>query len=313
LFWCFVLRSRTMAATPEPSQGQVSVVRCEEGSKLTLPAPDDWAKVQRAWYGAEEHAWEVGTGIGDLCTDIVIERIKLCSGTVMASNACLGFDPAPGVVKVLLVELSGSVQAAVSGAAERQCFESPEAVTSAPRWVAFVRHAQAGHNVDEALVMNPDNHLTEIGREQAHAARAAIAGEALRSAELIITSPLMRAMQTTALLLGDDDAGVRVMVHQIGTERWSAPCDEGTRKSELLETVPERFRQWEGWDVLPECWWAESGEDAWARIDEFVEFVRQRPEERIAFVGHGGFWSMVIGQYLGNCKAVYCDRFLPLP
>lgn len=33
------------------------------------------------------------------------------------------------------------------------------------RWVAFVRHAQAGHNVDPDLIMNPDNPLTDEGWE----------------------------------------------------------------------------------------------------------------------------------------------------
>lgn len=46
-------------------------------------------------------------------------------------------------------------------------FKTLEEVPSAreSRWVAFIRHAQAGHNVEKALIMNPDNALTDEGRE----------------------------------------------------------------------------------------------------------------------------------------------------
>ena len=41
--------------------------------------------------------------------------------------------------------------------------EVPSASSS--RWVAFIRHAQAGHNVSQALIMNPDNALTDEGKK----------------------------------------------------------------------------------------------------------------------------------------------------
>jgi broad specificity phosphatase PhoE len=191
-------------------------------------------------------------------------------------------------------------------------FETPEAVPSEVGWVAFVRHAQAGHNVDKALVRNPDNHLTDVGSQQAIDARDAAAGRVLREADLVVTSPLMRAMQTTELLLGEKESEARVMVHPLVTECLTAPCDKGTEKSELLEKVPDKYLQWEGWDSLPERWWPEPGEDSWARALAFIEFARQRPEKRIAFVGHGNFWSKVCGQYLSNCGAVVCERTLPV-
>ena len=52
-------------------------------------------------------------------------------------------------------------------------YETMEEVPSNPNWVAFVRHAQAGHNVDRALIDKPDNPLTEVGVAQALKARLA--------------------------------------------------------------------------------------------------------------------------------------------
>lgn len=285
------------------------VLECWEGSKMKIPGGVE--NLRRAWYGDPEHPWEQGPGLGAICTDVIAQKAQ-DRGAAVACNAWLGCDPVPGVGKLLLVELASKAH----GLAEEeeiqypQTFELASEVPSSPQWLVFVRHAQAGHNADKSLLANPDNALTEVGRKQAQAAHDGPAGEALRSAELVITSPLTRAMETTALLLGPDDGDVRVMVYAGGSERWSAPCDEGRPRSELLLGLPERMRRWEGWDALPERWWAEPGEDAWERAEAFAEFVKQRPEERIALVGHGGFWDIVVGQYLGNCEHVFCDRFL---
>lgn len=63
-------------------------------------------------------------------------------------------------------------------------------------------HDWLSTQVDKALIMNPDNALTDEGLKQAARGREDLAGTTLRQAQLIVTSPLTRAMQTTGLLMG---------------------------------------------------------------------------------------------------------------
>jgi len=277
---------------------------CWEGSQILLASG---AEIVCAWYGKPAQRWQVDRGGVD-CTRVVVKRHQ-AERAICASNRCLLCDPAPGVRKVLLIELREPAAGEIEPIPVVPLFPIVEETSSFPLWLAFVRHAQAGHNVDNELLHRPDNPLTERGEEQALNARDGPAGLTLRSADLVITSPLLRAMQTTALLLGPDNAGVRIMVHAKATERWSAPCDEGTSKTELLEVVSDQIREWEGWDAVPEQWWAQDGEDWWVRAEEFKTFLQERPEARIACVGHGGFWDVLLGKHLGNCQHVCCDRF----
>ena len=37
-------------------------------------------------------------------------------------------------------------------------------------------------------------------------------------------------------------------------------------------------------------------------IKKFQKFIENREEERIAVIGHGTFYSKIIGYYLNNCE-----------
>lgn len=259
-----------------------------------------------AWYGNPEQLEEEGQGL--LCTDAVRTQLR-ASDRVVVTNQALGADPCPGKGKVLLVTVASGSEGLPKTPDE---FPKPKLFKEMPdskRWVAFVRHAQAGHNADPALLDTPDNMLTDFGREQARTASQGPAGAALRAADLVVTSPLRRAMQTTGLLL--EGAKKRVRVDALGTERAGATCDQGTPKKALLAELPcECSHNWEGWTELPENWWPEKGEDMWGRAEAFKEMVKRRPEDRLAFVGHGAFFQMVLGEYLPNCEVIFCDRNL---
>lgn len=289
------------------------MLECGEEGVLALPEGAELPR--RAWYGDPQRRWEVGKGCGVDCTDVVARRLQANGGWVLATNVSLGSDPVPGVRKCLLVELATAVPFTIGAFSYPRPFKSVDAVPSAsgpsgPRWLAFVRHAEAGHNVDKELLNCPDNALTGRGREQAVAARAELA-EMLRAADVIITTPLLRALQTTALLLGPGcGEDPRVVVDAAATERLSAPCDMGTCKSELLEIAPQECRRWRGWEALPERWWPDADDDTWGRREAFVAALRERPEARIVCVGHGAFWQLTLGRYLGNCTVAYCDRSL---
>ena len=38
---------------------------------------------------------------------------------------------------------------------------------------------------------------------------------------------------------------------------------------------------WQGWEELEECWWPTSGEDQYARAEEFLAKARDMSEDRI--------------------------------
>jgi len=297
-----------------PESDAAMILECKEGSRLQIPGGAE--NVLRAFYGSPKRRMQD-------CTTRVVRSLRARGRggcpvvskpvAVVASNTWLGCDPSPGHQKVLMVELKQEATIPDEFKVKPPAiYQNPADVPSAPQWLVFVRHAQAGHNVRKELTGRPDNPLTEHGREQARRAGAGPLGELLRSADLVVTSPLLRALETTALLLEAAGArDTRVLVHAGAIERCTAPCDKGTLKTDLMRVLPEAMQHWEGWEALPERFWAEPGEDAWGRVESFVEAVRrERPEGRIVFVGHGGFWEMVLGRYLENCEHCCCERFL---
>ncbi|CAE7272854.1 unnamed protein product [Symbiodinium pilosum] len=284
-----------------------TVLQCYEDTKLLLPGGCD--NVIRAWFGDPEFPWQEESGKGAVCTDAV-KQILRANRPLFTSCACLGCDPVPGVWKQFRVELMTLDGFSAEEPHYPKLYTSVEEVPSNPSWIAFVRHAQAGHNADHALVNNPDNPLTEAGIAQALKAKEGPAGEAVRGAQVVVTSPLTRAMQTAGLLMG---GGGLAEVDPGISERWSAPCDEGTVKSELVNARHpglEEISAWKGFQELEEVWWPQPGEDQWGRAEAFLARARERSEERIVFVGHGGFWERVLGRYLSNCEVVFCDRSL---
>lgn len=166
-------------------------------------------------------------------------------------------------------------------------------------WVCFVRHGQALHNVSKHHEGTPDNPLTEQGIKQCEQARRDWAGVTFRGAELIVVSPLRRALQTAVQLNGGQENDDRMVVSPLCRERWSGRCDEGTCKSELLQQIPWLANH-QGVQELPEVWFAQQPEDELARVREFLTFLRSRQERRIIVVAHGAFLKHIVGQYLDN-------------
>ncbi len=221
-----------------------------------------------AGYGHPEHRWEIGGSRGLDCKEQVVCQLR-AADRVAATNNSLGGDPCPGVGTVLLIEFAGPAPLPLPGGLPKlKLFKRPEDVPSAPRWIAFVGHAEAGHNVDFRLLDNPDNGLTDTGEQQAREAASGSAGAAVRSAAFVIASPPKRALQTTGHLLAAG-ARPRVRAEALGTERRGAACDAGAAKSELpAKLPPERSPDWEGWDVLEEQRWPEPGEDMWGKLEK---------------------------------------------
>src|SRR5262245_47155873 len=99
--------------------------------------------------------------------------------------------------------------------------------------IHLIRHGQSAFNIafDSLTRIDPmifDAPLTTVGQEQAQALRAEVH---TLGVELIVTSPLTRAIQTTLHAFGADHAPIRV--ESLHTERLEHSGDVG-RSPKLL-------------------------------------------------------------------------------
>ncbi|KAI0478505.1 histidine phosphatase superfamily [Xylariaceae sp. FL0804] len=158
----------------------------------------------------------------------------------------------------------------------------------------LTRHAQAEHNVDLDYSI-PDAPLTPLGKRQASSLARQIP-ELQAAAELVVTSPLRRTLQTTSLgwapavaRLGGPRGGAVVCL-PAAQECNALPCDTGSARAEL-ERDPEFAR----FDLGPltDDWTSKQGfyaadpEALRARARAVRQFLRGRPERDIVLVAHG--------------------------
>jgi broad specificity phosphatase PhoE len=169
---------------------------------------------------------------------------------------------------------------------------------TATKRVCFVRHGQGAHNrsiknwgmVDPELTPEGEQQVAELNRKMQ---------PYLSDVELIVVSPLTRAMQTATGGLAGCSAPYALL--PILRERLGAPCDTGRTKSELVRCFP-RILSWEGIDEMPEVWWSTETEyDLLERVDLLKAWISARPEQVIAVVGHGGLIQRILGYHLHNC------------
>jgi len=151
----------------------------------------------------------------------------------------------------------------------------------------LVRHGQGEHNVNKDYSLR-DPELTARGRSQAESLRGHVD---LACAELLVVSPLTRAIQTAQVVWGERPP-LPVVVTPLHSERVDEPCDVGRPKAELEAQFPF-LREWGGWTELPEHWTLSKPEDRFwrrERVPAFLAWLRDRPERCIAVVGHGEFF-----------------------
>ena len=116
------------------------------------------------------------------------------------------------------------------------------------------------------------------------------------------SSPLLRALETTAILFADSDKLALAHVTPVISELWSCRCDEGTPKSAFLKEHPE-FARWDGWDAIDEHWWDDMSSDAEGRVcrarKELTELAK-RESGVVAVVSHSTFLSGLLGMSFAN-------------
>ncbi|CAA6657839.1 unnamed protein product [Spirodela intermedia] len=204
--------------------------------------------------------------------------------------------------------------------------------------VHLVRHAQGIHNVegekDHKAYLSPvlfDAHLTPLGWQQVDNLRKHVQSCGLsKKVDLVITSPLLRTMQTAVGAFGGENYsdGVNVaplMIANAGSSFRSAisslncppflavedcrehlgvhPCDQRRSISEYQLLFPAiDFSLIENdEDVLWKADVREPNEDVAARGIKFINWLWTRKEKEIAVVTHSGFLYHTLQKFGNDC------------
>lgn len=181
--------------------------------------------------------------------------------------------------------------------------------------ILCVRHGESTFNaVHEATGRDPghiDAPLSERGRRQVADARRGLRDVPV---ELVVTSPLTRALQTTAGIFSDHPAQPAILVEALHRECQESSCDIGRAASILASEFPA-FRL----DHLAEIWWHADGQVGPggfhveprrlfdARVADFRDWLIGRPERVIAVVGHCTFFYHLTGRWMANCEVLELD------
>jgi broad specificity phosphatase PhoE len=178
-----------------------------------------------------------------------------------------------------------------------------------------IRHGESTFNASyRETGIDPlhfDARLTPLGEEQVHQAARAVRDVPY---ELIVSSPLTRALQTTLGLFSEHRSADAIRVECLHRERLENSCDVGRAPAALLCEFP----RW-AFDHLDEIWWHDSGERdprgfaieplavLEERVRRFRDWLSARPETLIAVVGHGTFFHHLTGRQLHNCEIAALD------
>eukprot|EP00930_Biecheleria_cincta_P052084 TRINITY_DN37325_c0_g1_i1.p1 TRINITY_DN37325_c0_g1~~TRINITY_DN37325_c0_g1_i1.p1 ORF type:complete len:233 (-),score=39.70 TRINITY_DN37325_c0_g1_i1:326-991(-) len=169
------------------------------------------------------------------------------------------------------------------------------------RRVLLLRHGQAVHNVGPDV---PDAPLTALGKVQAGAWRNTIHEF---DAEVVLISPLTRAVQTACLAF-ESDAAPMEMCRWARELWWDEEANQpgSIEKMQLLLQGLPRGSEVHGLEKA-----LNPGVQEPMTEGDSVEALRtlllRRPEERVAVVTHWGVINGLCGHHPDNCELVECS------
>jgi broad specificity phosphatase PhoE len=179
---------------------------------------------------------------------------------------------------------------------------------STSKTLFLIRHGQsiANRDYDESITYR-DAGLTEQGIAQAKALQKELE---LAQLDLVVVSPLTRALQTCQNALPPSYSGPVLVLPDIA-EVCSSYYSCGQKRSVVQPKFPDTF----DWTNVPmdDTWWwpydqkyrSETNEYQMKRIENFRNFIKERPEKRIAVFSHGDYlYEFLEGKrsYLANCQ-----------
>jgi broad specificity phosphatase PhoE len=181
-----------------------------------------------------------------------------------------------------------------------------------PKTVLCIRHGESTFNA--AWRENPvdplhfDAPLSDRGRSQVAQARSALARYPV---DIVLSSPLTRALQTAHGLFDRHPNAPRIEVAPLLRERVENSCDIGRAPAVLAAEFPSIDLS-----QLEDSWWHKEGQaDArgiciepvavvQARVTRFKADLLSRPERVVALVGHGTFFLYLTGNAMANCEVM---------
>jgi glucosyl-3-phosphoglycerate phosphatase len=173
--------------------------------------------------------------------------------------------------------------------------------------VILIRHGQSTFNAHyEATGEDPghfDARLTALGESQAKEAAKKLENEPV---DLVITSPLTRAIQTGLHIFGG--RGIPFHITCRHRERLESSCDVGRSPKALARDFPNLE-----FDHLDDIWWHHQPGSAapfvtepldlfQERVNAFRTWISGHPTARVAVIGHGTFFHALTGQWMQNCE-----------
>jgi broad specificity phosphatase PhoE len=183
------------------------------------------------------------------------------------------------------------------------------------RKILCIRHGESTFNAAwSSSPVDPlhfDARLSALGREQVRQAREVVLGYPV---ELVLVSPLTRALETAVGLFRDHPDAPAMRIVPLLRERVENSCDVGRAPTELASEFPAL-----DFAHLSSVWWHTDGEadprgvcvepDAVvrARVDEFRRSLSGYDQDVIAIVGHGTFLRHLTGRALANCEVAELD------
>ncbi|WVR06820.1 hypothetical protein IAU60_003856 [Kwoniella sp. DSM 27419] len=161
--------------------------------------------------------------------------------------------------------------------------------------IHLTRHAQAEHNVDFDYTI-PDARLTELGKKQSRELHQLSKDGVQKTAELLVSSPMRRPMET--MLLGYPDLKARlesqgkpVILLDILQEANGHPCDTPTYPIEDLKASNDGIFSSLDFSTLSPDYASNKGIFDPERVEERARqarlWLRARPEKEIVVVAHG--------------------------
>ncbi len=181
-----------------------------------------------------------------------------------------------------------------------------------PHTILCIRHGQSTANVayDETGI-DPgvtDARLTPTGEAQVREARSLLRD---RPVELVVVTPLTRALQTALGIFEGHPSNPRFVVEALHRERLEGSGDVGRAPVHLVAEYPTL-----DFDHLHDVWWHAEGEvgpsglqvepldTTLQRVALFREYLAGRSERHVAVVGHGTFFYHLTGVFLPNCGMI---------
>ena len=187
------------------------------------------------------------------------------------------------------------------------------------RKAALIRHGEALHNKNSKYFNHVNNPLTKDGVKQLTEFREQLIKDDnfYNKIEAVVTSPLLRAMQTTEILFPKDIVdkyNIKIYVSHLQSELrlYGLKCNMGHTKPYYFAQkwfVDKGYSKWIGWHDIPDVWYPidqENGNEA--RIEQFQKYcINQIKHNTFAIVGHKHFLHAISGHYLKNGQVQWID------